>query len=83
MSEQEIKTNLPGDLSKNFDLMALRAIARIVPKDGIRLEFLGAIGLLRKREKELQLDNLLHKAGQNTLSADEKRLLQQMLQEKG
>ncbi|HSX19656.1 MAG TPA: DNA primase [Gammaproteobacteria bacterium] len=80
-TDAEIKDKLPLEMSKYFDLPMLRGIAHNVPT-GVKEEFLGAIGILRRREKELAMDELLRKAKQNALSAEEKLLLQQMLQEK-
>lgn len=82
-TDQEIKANMPLEMSKNYDGPMLRGIADTVPVAGIKQEFLGAIGLLRRREKELAMDELLRKAKQNALTPEEKQLLQQMLQEKG
>lgn len=81
-SDNEIKANLPVEMSKYFDLPVLRDIAHMVPQDGRPQELLGAIGVLRRREKELAMEELLRKAKQNALTPDEKLLLQQMLQEK-
>jgi len=81
-SDAVIKEQLPPDLGKNFMPAELRGIAHIVPREGIQQEFLGAIALLKRRERELVMDNLLLKAKQNILSATDKVLLQQMLQEK-
>jgi DNA primase len=80
--DREISDQLPPDLAKAFIPDELRAIARIVPHEGLKQEFLGAIDLLRKREKELILDELLFKAKENLLSVEEKIQLQQMLQDK-
>ena len=82
-SEEDIKEQLPVDLGKSFVPAELRGITHIVPKDGVKQEFLGIIQLLRRREKELAMDGLLLKAKQNVLSTSEKQLLHQMLQEKG
>lgn len=81
-SDNEIKEKLPIELGKYFDLPTLRGIADMIPKNGQREELQGAIGLLRRREKELAMDELLRKAKQNALTPEEKLLLQQMLQEK-
>jgi len=81
-TDSEIKQKMPAEMSKNFDAPMLRGIAHIVPDVAIKDEFLGAIGLLRKREKESAMDDLLRKAKQNALTPEEKQLLQQMLQEK-
>ena len=81
-SDAEIKSALPNSMIGSFEPIDLRGIAHIVPKDGIKEEFLGAIAILRRREKELVTDHLLLKAKQNVLSADEKQLLQQMLLDK-
>lgn len=82
-TDAEIKALLPAALRDNFLAMDLRGIAHIVPKQGIQEEFLGAIEILRRRKKELVMDDLLLKAKQNVLSDADKLLLQQMLQEKG
>lgn len=82
-TDEVIKQQLPADLAVNFNPAELRGIARLVPDDGIRQEFLDIIGLLRRREKELIMDSLLLKAKQNALSDVDKQLLQQLLQEKG
>lgn len=80
--DAEIKSALPSAIAGNFVPTELRGIAHIVPKEGIKEEFLGAIAILRRREKELVTDHLLLKAKQNILSAAEKQLLQQMLLDK-
>ncbi len=82
-TDTEIQLALPENLVLNFIPAELRAIARIVPIEGVQAEFLGIIALLRRREKELIMDKLLLKAKQNALSEAEKLLLQQMLQGKG
>lgn len=82
-SDEEIKQQLPEALAKNFVAAELRGIARIIPRDGLKQELLGVIALLRRREKELVMDKLLLQAKQNTLSGNDKLLLQQLLQEKG
>jgi DNA primase len=82
-TDAEIKEQLDAEFSKNFVPAELRGIARIVPKAGVKSEFLGIIALLRRREKELVMDGLLLQAKQNLLSNEDKLLLQQMLQEKG
>ncbi len=82
-TEDQIMAALPTDLEHNFDIAQLRGIARIVPIAGLTQEFLGALALLRRREKDLILDDLLLKAKENVLSPEDKLLLQQMLQEKG
>lgn len=81
-SDNDLKSKLPVEMSKYFDLPALRGIADMVPVAGRQEELLGAIGILRRREKELAMDELLRKAKQNALTPAEKQLLQQMLQEK-
>lgn len=81
-SDEEIKELLAPELAKAFAPTEMRAIARIVPIEGIKQEFLGVIAVLRRREKELVMDRLLLKAKQNALSTVEKLQLQQMLQEK-
>jgi len=83
ITDAEIKALLPEALRENFVVMDLRGIAHIVPKQGVREEFLGAIEILRRRKKELVMDDLLLKAKQNVLTDADKLLLQQMLQEKG
>ncbi len=83
INDNELKALLPEELRENFVAMDLRGIAHIVPKQGIREEFLGAIEILRRRKKELVMDDLLLKAKKNVLSGADKLLLQQMLQEKG
>jgi DNA primase len=82
-SDIEIRAMLPEALREGFVAMDLRGVAHIVPKQGIIEEFLGAIEILRRRKKELVMDDLLLKAKQNVLSDADKLLLQQMLQEKG
>jgi hypothetical protein len=83
ISDAEIKALLPEAQRDSFVAMDLRGVAHIVPKQGISEEFLGAIEILRRRKKELVMDDLLLKAKQNVLSDADKLLLQQMLQEKG
>jgi DNA primase len=80
--DEDLKQQLEPDLSKLFVSAELRAIAGLVPKDGIKQEFLGIIAWLRRREKELVMDSLLLKAKQDLLSNEDKQLLQQLLQEK-
>lgn len=82
ISDQEIQAQLPADLAAKFNPSDLRAIARFVPVDGTKEEFLGAISLLHKRKRELVLDELLFKAKENILAPEEKHLLQQLLQDK-
>lgn len=82
-TDAELKALLPEALRENFVAMDLRGVAHIVPQQGVREEFLGAIEILRRRKKELVMDDLLLKAKKNVLSDAEKLLLQQMLQEKG
>lgn len=81
-NDVEIKDNLPVEMSKNFNAPVLRGIAHIVPSGGVKEEFIGAIGLLRRREKELVMEELLRKAKKNALTLEEKQLLQQMIQDK-
>lgn len=82
-ADTEITRQLSPELAQNFAQAELRGAARIVPEAGVKTEFLDIIGLLRRREKELVLDDLLLKAKQNVLNDADKQLLQQMLQEKG
>lgn len=82
ITDADIKARLPEDLSKDFNPIELRDIAQIVPNVAVKQEFLGMINIMRRREKELVLDGLLKKAKKNTLSPEEKVLLQQTLQEK-
>ncbi len=82
ISDNDLKNKLPVEMSKYFDLPTLRGVADLVPASGRQEELLGAIGILRRREKELAMDELLRKAKQNALTPAEKQLLQQMLQEK-
>jgi len=80
--DTDIKEQLEPSLAKYFMPAELRGIAHIVPREGIKQEFLGAVSLLRRRAKELVMDDLLLRAKQSVLSATDKQLLQQMLQEK-
>lgn len=82
ITDNDLRQKLPEKMSKNFNAPMLRGIAHNVPEVAIRDEFLGAIGLLRNREKELAMDELLRKAKQNALTPEEKQQLQQMLQDK-
>lgn len=79
----ELTSLLPESLRDHFVAMELRGIAHIVPSQGVREEFLGAIEILRRRKKEIVMDDLLLRAKKNILSDADKVLLQKMLQEKG
>ncbi len=80
--DAEVTEQLAAGLQTSFKPQELRAIALTVPDAAIKDEFLGAIALLRAREKELVMDKLLLKAKQNVLSQEDKLLLQQMLRER-
>jgi hypothetical protein len=81
-TDAEIKSQLPDAMANNFIPTELRGIAHIVPKDGVKHELLGAIAIMRRRQKELIMDDLLLKAKQNVISDPDKQLLQQMLLDK-
>lgn len=81
-TDSEISGSLPENMATNFRPMELRGLAHIVPLDGQKDELLGALAILKRREKELVTDHLLLKAKQNALTAAEKQLLQQMLLDK-
>lgn len=79
IEDDQVKPLLDAKLGKYFIAAQLRGIARLVPTGGFEQEFLGAVGLLRKRENELALDVLLTKAKQDALSAEDKQQLQSLL----
>lgn len=63
-------------------LVKMAAYAHLTPKDGIEKEFLGAINKLHKIILQQSIDNLLQKAANGSISAEEKALLTNLLQEK-
>lgn len=82
LDDEQIKHKLPGQIAKNFVASELRAYARIVPVNGLLQEYLGALERLQQRQKELMMEKLLVKAQQNSLSQEDKQLLQNLLLEK-
>ncbi|MDX2164753.1 MAG: DNA primase [Gammaproteobacteria bacterium] len=53
-----------------------------VPEEGISQEFQGIISHLMRQQRDMVIESLLKKANLNTLTEDERRLLQSMLGEK-
>lgn len=83
IEDDQVKAKLSVQLSKYFIPAQLRGIARLVPEGGLKQEFQDALGFLRKRKDELELEKLLAKAKQNQLSAEDKSRMQQLLQDLG
>ena len=62
------------------DLLAkLEQLSHMIPPDGIKNEFLGAIRRLKKQSNKQQIDKLLAKAAQQDLSAEEKSHLNSLI----
>jgi DNA primase len=60
-------------------LEKLAWLEHAIPTAGIKQEFLGAIEKLRKLSYNQQIKQLLEKAGQNSLSSEEKQLLHELI----
>ncbi len=81
--DEQVKQRLSAQLARYFIPAQLRGIARLVPENGFKQEFVDALNVLRKRQDELVLEKLLVKAKKNDLSAEEKVRMQQLLQDMG
>jgi DNA primase len=70
------------DKSDSAFLHRLAAWEHGVPEEGIVLEFQGIVSHLMKQQHQSNIENLLKKANLNTLTEEERKILQTMLGEK-
>lgn len=63
-------------------LKKLAQSEHMIPAEGIKNEFLGAVEQLKKQAHNQQINQLLEKAGQGNLSAEEKQLLHELIHTK-
>lgn len=71
-----------GKIPDNFRLTDIMAYADSVPAEGIEAELLGALDRLGERAREQQLELLLQRAKEGTLTTEEKTELKLLLQQR-
>ena len=82
VSLEQIQAALPRELARKIISYELAAIVAVIPETGLLPELLDAVARTKVQERENNLEKLLQRAAESSLSAAEKLELRAMLAQK-